>query len=42
MNDSTGDLKPVLGQLAEGKTLSEDEAARAFDVVMSGAGKSVV
>lgn len=37
MNDSTGDLKPVLGQLAEGKTLSEDEAARAFDVVMSGA-----
>jgi anthranilate phosphoribosyltransferase len=37
MNDTPGDLKPVLGQLAEGKTLSEDEAARAFDVVMSGA-----
>jgi anthranilate phosphoribosyltransferase len=37
MNDTEGDLKPVLSQLAEGKTLSEAEAARAFDVMMSGA-----
>lgn len=37
MTDTTGDLKPFLGRLAEGETLSEDEAARAFDVMMSGA-----
>jgi len=37
MTDSADDLKPVLGRLADGKTLSQDEAANAFDVVMSGA-----
>jgi anthranilate phosphoribosyltransferase len=37
MTDSTDDLKPVLAQLAEGKTLSQNEAADAFNLVMSGA-----
>ena len=37
MTDTTDDLKPFLDQLAEGRTLSQDEAARAFDVMMSGA-----
>jgi len=37
MTDSADDLKPVLGRLAEGETLSQDEAANAFNVVMSGA-----
>lgn len=30
------DLKPFLAQLAEGATLSESEAERSFDVIMSG------
>ncbi|MGE4528242.1 MAG: anthranilate phosphoribosyltransferase [Rhodospirillaceae bacterium] len=30
------DLKPILARIATGETLSEDEAAHAFDVIMSG------
>jgi anthranilate phosphoribosyltransferase len=30
------DLKPYLAQIAEGKTLSENEAAAAFNIIMSG------
>jgi len=30
------DLKPYLALIADGKTLSEDEASKAFDVIMSG------
>ncbi|MEM9682206.1 MAG: anthranilate phosphoribosyltransferase [Pseudomonadota bacterium] len=32
----TGDLKPYLAKIADGETLSEAEAAAAFDVMMSG------
>lgn len=31
------DLKPLLGQLADGKSLSETEAESAFEIIMSGA-----
>src|SRR5271154_4224407 len=30
------DLKPILGQLAGGKTLSADDAEAAFTIIMSG------
>ena len=33
---STADLKPMLGRLAEGDSLSQDEAEVAFDIIMSG------
>lgn len=29
-------MKPVLGKIADGQSLSEDEAAAAFDIIMSG------
>ena len=36
MNDIPTALKPVLNQVADGNALSADEAAAAFDVIMSG------
>ena len=36
MGDSSTDLKPMLAKVAEGNSLSEDEAERAFDIIMSG------
>ena len=36
MNAGTGDLKPVLDCLAEGKTLSEAQAEQIFEVLMAG------
>src|SRR5579862_7138859 len=36
MSDATADLKPLLGQLASGRTLSEAEAEAAFEIIMSG------
>jgi anthranilate phosphoribosyltransferase len=32
----TGDLKPLLGAVASGRSLSESEAETAFDIIMSG------
>ena len=34
--DKTGDLKPLLAKVADGHSLSESEAAGAFDIMMSG------
>src|SRR5581483_8471193 len=36
MSDKPGDLKPLLAQVAVGRTLSESEAEAAFDIIMSG------
>ncbi|HTT81441.1 MAG TPA: anthranilate phosphoribosyltransferase, partial [Stellaceae bacterium] len=33
---ATGDLKPLLALVAAGRSLSEDEAEAAFDIIMSG------
>ncbi|MCC7017458.1 MAG: anthranilate phosphoribosyltransferase, partial [Rhodospirillales bacterium] len=35
-NPSPRSLKPLLARVAEGKSLSEAEAAAAFDIIMSG------
>ena len=35
-SDPNGDLKPFLATVADGESLSEAEAARAFDIMMSG------
>jgi anthranilate phosphoribosyltransferase len=32
----TGDLKPLLALVAAGSSLSEDDAEKAFDIIMSG------
>jgi anthranilate phosphoribosyltransferase len=34
--ENTGDLKPLLAKVADGHSLSESEAAAAFDIMMSG------
>lgn len=36
MSDPARNLKPFLARIADGKTLSEEESAQAFDVIMSG------
>jgi anthranilate phosphoribosyltransferase len=36
MTGDMTDLKALIGQVAQGKPLSEDEAERAFDIIMSG------
>ena len=36
MSDATADLKPLLAQLASGRTLTEAEAEAAFEIIMSG------
>lgn len=36
MSDALTQMKAVIGKLATGATLSEDEAAAAFDIIMSG------
>ena len=36
MGDSSTDLKPMLAKVADGNSLSEDEAEQAFDIIMSG------
>ncbi len=36
MTGDMNDLKGLIGQVAQGKTLSEAEAERAFDIIMSG------
>ena len=38
MGDSSTDLKPMLAKVADGNSLSEDEAEQAFDIIMSGGG----
>jgi anthranilate phosphoribosyltransferase len=35
-NPAAGDLKPLLAHVAAGRSLSEDEAEAAFDIIMSG------
>jgi anthranilate phosphoribosyltransferase len=36
MTADSGDLKPLLGHVAQGKSLSESQAEAAFDIIMSG------
>ncbi|MEE3627265.1 anthranilate phosphoribosyltransferase [Nitrospirillum sp. BR 11752] len=36
MSGDIGDMKALLGRVAEGKRLSEDQALAAFDIIMSG------
>ena len=36
MNDSVDQLKPLLATVADGQSLSEDEAERAFEIIMTG------
>ena len=36
MTGETSDLKPLLAQVAQGRSLSEAQAEAAFDIIMSG------
>ncbi|MDA1324660.1 MAG: anthranilate phosphoribosyltransferase [Proteobacteria bacterium] len=36
MNETVDQLKPLLGKVADGKSLSEEEAERAFEIIMTG------
>ena len=36
MTESMDQLKPLLAMVADGKSLSEQEAERAFEIIMSG------
>ena len=36
MNETMDELKPLLGTVADGKSLNEEEAERAFEIIMTG------